>query len=104
MQESKSVSRVTVGCLQVQESWIFYPKAIEVSVSDDGTTFRPVGRIEMGEIKADQQVSTKDYVVPCTQAQGRFVKVRVVSTGLCPPWHKNAGEKAWVFVDEISIN
>ncbi len=101
---AKPVTTVTVGCLQVQESWIFLPKAIDVSVSDDGTNFRPVGRIEVGELKADQQVSTKDYVVPCAQAQGRFVKVRVVGSGLCPAWHRGAGEKAWVFVDEISIN
>lgn len=23
--------------------------------------------------------------------------------GVCPPWHKGHGEKAWLFVDEISI-
>lgn len=58
----------------------------------------------MGEFKADQQTSIKDFVEPRTQAQGRPAKVHVVNTGLSPPWHRGAGEKAWVFVDEISIN
>jgi alpha-L-fucosidase len=100
----KPVTRVSVGCLQVQDSWIFAPKAVEVSLSEDGTTYKPAGRLDAGELRPDLQVRTKDYVVPCPQGKGRFVKVRVVNTAVCPPWHKGAGGKAWVFVDEISIN
>jgi alpha-L-fucosidase len=100
----RPVNKVTVGCLQVQDSWIFFPKGIEISVSDDGTSFQPAGKIEMGELKPDQQVSTRDFTVSCPQARGRYVKVRVANVRTCPSWHKGAGEKAWVFVDEIFVN
>jgi len=23
--------------------------------------------------------------------------------GVCPPWHSGAGDKAWLFVDEIIV-
>ena len=96
--------KVDVGCLQAQDAWIFFPKAIEVSISDDGANFTPAGRLDAAELKPDQQVSAKDFTVPCARARARYVKVRVVNTGVCPSWHKAAGEKAWVFVDEISVH
>jgi alpha-L-fucosidase len=100
----KPVNKVTVGCLQVQGSWIFFPKAIDVSVSDDGMNFTAAGKIDTGDLKSDQNVTSRDFSVPCAQAKGRYVRVRVANTRVCPPWHAAAGEKAWVFVDEISVN
>jgi hypothetical protein len=31
--------------------------------------------------------------------------VRIVARGLitCPPWHAGAGNKAWLFCDEIAV-
>jgi hypothetical protein len=100
----KPVKKVTVGCLQVQDAWIFLPRAIEVSISDDGKVFQSIGKIETGELQPTDAASTEDFEVPCTQALARFVKVCVFNTGLCPPWHKGAGGKAWLFVDEITVN
>jgi alpha-L-fucosidase len=101
---SKPVHNVTVGCLQAQNSWIFLPKAIEVFTSNDSKSYKPAGRLEIVTTGPDEGIATKDYTVPCREAKGRFVKVRVVNTGLCPPWHKGAGGKAWVFVDEITVH
>ena len=36
-------------------------------------------------------------------ATARYVRVRGRNIGTCPPWHKGAGSKAWLFVDEISV-
>jgi len=33
----------------------------------------------------------------------RYVRVKAVNMGKCPQWHKGAGNKAWLFADEISI-
>ena len=35
--------------------------------------------------------------------EARYVKVFAKNVGLCPDWHVAAGNKAWLFVDEISI-
>jgi hypothetical protein len=31
------------------------------------------------------------------------VRVKAKSIGVCPAWHKGAGNKAWLFVGEIVI-
>ena len=104
LRTARPFTKVTVGCLQAQGAWIFLPRAIEVSVSNDGKSFRPAGKLQTDALKPDESVETKDYGVSCKNAKGRFVKVRVVNTGLCPLWHKGVGGKAWVFVDEITVN
>jgi alpha-L-fucosidase len=100
---AKPVSKVTVGCLKAQGSWIFLPKALEVGVSDNGTDFRTIGRIDVEGPDRDEAAETRELVIPCERATARFVKVRGVNIGVCPSWHKGAGGKAWVFVDEITV-
>jgi alpha-L-fucosidase len=100
----KSISKVTVGCLQNQAVWIFNPRSVEVFMSDDGKMFRPVGSMKGEEPRADDNIAVKEFTIPCEQTKGRYLKVRVENTGLCPSWHKGAGNKAWLFVDEILIN
>jgi len=35
--------------------------------------------------------------------EARFIKVFAKNMGTCPPWHIGAGGKAWVFIDEITV-
>jgi len=35
--------------------------------------------------------------------RARFVRVQSRNTGICPAWHRGAGNKAWLFADEITI-
>jgi hypothetical protein len=103
LRSAKPITKVVVGCLQNQGSWIFFPKAIEVSVSKDSAEFKSVGRIDAGEPRQDQEVTTKDFSVTFASVTARFVKVKVTNVGVCPAWHNGAGGKAWVFLDEITI-
>ena len=97
------VSSVVVGCINAQGSWIFLPKAIDVEVSDNGTDFRQIGKLDVEHPGRDDGVYIRDFPVVCERAAARFVKIRVANIGVCPPWHKGAGGKAWVFVDEITV-
>ena len=38
------------------------------------------------------------------EMEGRFVRLLAENLGICPDWHKGAGGKAWLFIDEITIN
>ena len=37
------------------------------------------------------------------KANARYIKVKATNIGECPEWHKGAGGKAWLFVDEIIV-
>jgi len=100
---ARRVSRIIIGCLQEQVSWIFCPKRVEISVSDDGTAFRTVGNITTGEPKEDAEIRCHDFSVSFDPVVARYLRIRAVNLGVCPAWHEGAGRKAWVLVDEIGV-
>jgi alpha-L-fucosidase len=99
----RQVSSVTVGCLQAQGSWIFLPRSVEVMVSSNGTDYVTAGALAPAELKDDARVMTQERTVTFPRAGARYVRVRAANAGLCPQWHKGAGGKAWLFIDEIIV-
>ncbi|HTK80701.1 MAG TPA: GH92 family glycosyl hydrolase [Bacteroidota bacterium] len=99
---SKHIQRIALGCLQDNNSWIFFPQRVEFSVSDDGETFRPQGSAGNDVSPKQEGALVKDFGVDCN-ATARYVRVHASNMGICPEWHKGAGEPAWLFVDEIVI-
>ena len=102
-QEEKRLRSVSVGCLQDQASRAFYPTAIEIACSDDGRTYREAGRVDYGEPRLDAEIRPHDFTVSFAPVTARYLKVRLLSVGLCPSWHVAAGSKAWLLVDEIGV-
>ena len=97
------IKRVAAHFLENQESWIFLPAAIEFLLSADGKTYfsiksisPPLGKKQFKTIHAFQEEPKK--------ANARYVRIRALNRGLCPAWHAGAGEKAWIFTDEILID
>ena len=45
----------------------------------------------------------RDIVYEGVPQSARYVRVSGKNIGLCPPWHKGSGGKAWLFVDEVDI-
>lgn len=99
----ETVRRVTTGFLQDQDSWIFMPLALEVELSLDGTAFTPAGTARNEIDERLEGTVVRDYAVTFAPAPARYVRVRARNRGVCPPWHKGAGEPAFVFADEIGI-
>ncbi|MEX2190512.1 MAG: GH92 family glycosyl hydrolase, partial [Bacteroidota bacterium] len=92
----KRIDSVKLGCLQDENSWIFFPEYVEFSFSQDGTSFSgPI--IVRNDIPQNAPGGLlKEFATKAEPA--RFIRVRAKNIGLCPPWHKGAGGKAWVFV------
>ncbi len=101
--ETRNINRLAAGFLQVTGSWIFFPRAVEFSVSDDDTNFRTVATFTH-ETKPDDRASEiKEFSQALSGVQARYVRVHAKNVGVCPAWHYAAGGKAWLFVDEIVI-
>jgi hypothetical protein len=100
-----TIKRISLGCLQDIGSWIFLPDTVEVLTSSDGKTYSSAGLLTHQTVKDDRKnVLIKDFSIVIPGIQGRYIKVRAKNIGTCPPWHPGAGGKAWLFVDEISVN
>jgi predicted alpha-1,2-mannosidase len=101
--ENKKIFSISGTFLQNIRSWIFFPAKIEYSISTDGINFSKVYVIEnsIDEKKSDDEIKSYESILDGVNA--RYVKVFAKNVAVCPPWHIAAGGKAWLFIDEISI-
>ncbi|QCX54050.1 glycoside hydrolase family 20 protein [Elizabethkingia sp. JS20170427COW] len=93
-------SNVKFTNVERQGSWIYLPKAAVISVSNDGKTFKEIKKISAQEIA--QVKGNVDINLPTQDA--RYVKVEIQNLGKIPEGFPGAGGKAWLFVDEITVN
>ena len=98
----KPITTIGAGCLEEQRAWIFLPKGVEVTVSEDGANYQPFGNILVTTAKKDG--AHIENLEVHGQANARYVKIKIRNYGKLPSWHLSAGEQAWLFVDEIWIN
>ncbi|OAD91856.1 glycosyl hydrolase family 92 [Aequorivita soesokkakensis] len=98
---SKEVKTVSVNFLQDQRSWIFYPKDVSCSVSENGTDFTelPIQKIEAEIPSEEAGIKTIEFEI---NKNIQFIKISAKNFGALPKGHLGYGGKAWLFVDEIS--
>ena len=101
-----NINMVKVGLCHEPQSWVMWPKGVWVSFSRDGKEFtewqmaelpvfdRPDKMKGFGRIEARLRTDGKQW---------KFVRVKVENQGILPEWHPYAGEKAWIMVDEVSV-
>lgn len=103
LDKEQPVSRISIGFLQDQNSWIFMPLEVTFQVSLDGENFTTVGTEQ--NIISDRRDGTvlHDFSTSAIRQRAKYIRVIARNRGICPPWHPGAGEKAWIFADEIVI-
>jgi hexosaminidase len=84
-------------------SWIFLPQSVTYSTSADGRTFTPVYESQTDIVPEDQGSRIKEYSSSFRDVTARYVKVYARGQITCPSWHAGAGDKAWLFCDEIIV-
>ena len=101
-----NINTVKVGLCHEPNDWVMWPKGVWVSFSKDGTEFgdwqmaelpvfdRPDKMKGFGRIEARARVNER---------QAKFVRVKVENYGVLPEWHPYKGQKAWIMVDEVTI-
>ncbi len=97
------VESVRLGFLCNPDSWIFPPKRVEFSLSDDGESWRLPRTTEIEFPAKMVAASLMDTAADYTE-KARYVRVVAKNAGILPDWHPGSGEKAWLFVDEIQVN
>lgn len=98
------IHSIDMDLLHQPNAWILMPKQIHYWLSEDGTDFFEAGNVGFPE---DRDMSIKFYKAPVafdTPAKARYLRVKVDTQGLCPPWHFGVGYPVWFFIDEIVVN
>ncbi|MBK9570090.1 MAG: discoidin domain-containing protein [Chitinophagaceae bacterium] len=100
---SQSINMVVVNLLRRNSSWIWRPQTAEVFGSGDGQNWHSLKLTDDFEERKDGTGKGKMTLsFPATVT--RYIKVLVTNWGTIPEGSPGAGNKAWLFVDEIEVN
>jgi hexosaminidase len=98
----RQVKRLAAGFYQSPYELVFLPAAVTFEVSEDGKTYRTVKSIRSDVSPKTPQALMKDFVASIPPLAARYIRMTAQSLKVCPDWHKQAGEPAWMLFDELS--
>lgn len=101
--KQEAISAVTVGALEAPGSYIFYPKGLTISISNDGKKYESVGTKNYPVATENKPTELANLTIDFTPQTARFVRVKVESPLVNPKWHPAPGAPCWIFIDEISV-
>lgn len=97
------INEISVRFLEDQNAWIFLPREVVFEVSKRPYDYKTIAIITNDSPERTYEPEIKEFSRDYLRLKGRYVKVKARNIGTCPPWHKGAGGKAWIFADEIEI-
>ncbi|WP_338356052.1 beta-N-acetylhexosaminidase [Yeosuana marina] len=98
LEKEHTIQQVTVGSIENQGSGIYFPTDITVLVSEDGISYKEVGKLGR-PFAVNSNAELKDFKVNFDKINTRFVKVIATNLKTTPN-----GDDAWLFVDEILVD
>ncbi|NOX46992.1 MAG: glycoside hydrolase family 92 protein [Chlorobi bacterium] len=96
------IHKLEIGFMQDNNAWIFMPEKVDFYVSMDGKDFQFAGTLKNDVPKKQTGTILKNFTLDFT-TKTRYIKVIAKNIGICPDWHKGAGNKSWIFADEIVV-
>ncbi|GAB3203387.1 hexosaminidase [Pontibacter aydingkolensis] len=102
----KTVQPVTNLCASFMQNIgyrIFLPAQLEFAVSEDGKNYKTVKVISNPDPTAKEGILTNEFntTIPATKA--RYVKIKATNVGVSPAKYPSAGQKTWIFADELTV-
>ncbi|MDG5798885.1 GH92 family glycosyl hydrolase [Marinilabiliaceae bacterium ANBcel2] len=98
--EVTDVEIVRLSFMQNVGSWILLPKEIRVSISNDNETYSVVGTHTNDSQEGQTDVDIVEYIFDVNDSF-RYAKIEAISKPVLPNWHQGAGNRPWIFSDEI---
>jgi hexosaminidase len=97
------IEKISTGFIQNAESWIFMPLTVEYAVSVDDHDFETVAKFTNEISEYENGAIIHNFARTFSGVEARYIKVFAENRKTCPQGHPGAGDKAWLFVDEIII-
>jgi hexosaminidase len=96
-----SVDSVSIRIFCSVPEWLWLPRKVEVSASDNGKDFTPVAEFSAFDYAATQRVVR--VTLPLHGLRTEYLRVFVPNYGIIPDGSPGAGNYTWLFVDEIVV-
>ncbi|MBC7937359.1 MAG: family 20 glycosylhydrolase [Rhizobacter sp.] len=96
--KNQSFSNITLHVFEQTASWIYRPQFVSFYTSENGKDFQLLGN---SINKEEKRHLLYNFQKPVT---ARYIKVIAKNAGIIKDGEPGAGNKAWLFVDEIEVN
>lgn len=98
--DEKTAHRLGANFIQDQKSWIFLPVEVAYYVSDNGKDYKLFETIKNDMPERNEEILQKTFYTS-KPLNHRYVKIVAKNIKKNPSWHLSAGEKSWLFIDEV---
>ena len=101
----QTISEVTMSTLQYPKSWILHPLRVTFLLSTDGKNWNTMGYAapETALKDAKNDIPIRNFTLSTGKTSARYIRMIVNATKVLPEWHPFAGNKSWVFIDEVTV-
>jgi len=99
----KTITAMGIDVLQLPESSIFLPAAVEFYSSGDGITFNLLSTYYPSDTDESQLDGPVMLSRGLDNLRAQWIRIKAKNIGTCPPSQPCKGQKAWLFVSEVEI-
>lgn len=100
--KEETINSVKIHVLDQQSSWIYPPAWMKIYYSNDGINFTEATNAEAAKASPGKLVKDIEWNFN-RPPKSRYIKVLLKNFGTIPQGKPGAGNKAWLFVDEIEV-
>ena len=99
----QQISNVKAHVFEQTPSWIWRPKYFQVLISQDDKIYTEMG---MTDVLQFNDATNRNGIMTVQQKSvaARYIKIKLGNFGTIPDGNPGAGNKPWLFVDEIEVN
>lgn len=101
--EMTKIESLAANFYQYVNSWIFLPKEVKFSVSNDGENWKSLSILTSEASVLKQEEFIERFQVHSLNEECKYVKMEAVNFGPNPDWHDAPGMESWLFCDELII-
>ena len=83
---------------------IFLPRRVEFLAGNDPVALQSIGAATPVATEKQPSPLKEVFTIKNLNQRARYVEIRAANLKKIPSWHKAAGQKAWLFVDELLVN
>lgn len=99
LQMVNEIEKITIGCLEEKENWIWLPLNVGIWGSTNGKKFKFIQNYEVQNILNN----SRELILPIKKQKFRWITVKLKNPGKIPEGYPGSGENSWMFIDEIQI-
>jgi len=106
MEGYETLGTIAVGASHSPGDWVVKPRDVQVQWSIDGSNWSHWQSMDLANPPTDLYADSRRlrYTLTAHKAKSvHYVRLRFINSPRLPIWHPNAGQPAWLMVDEVGI-